>query len=165
MALKLLVDGIRSSLYELDATCFTHDYAASTSTTVANLLTKGVLGGSVAAYDTAAAYTVKPGNGTLRPVGLFLNDAAGHPYDNNHAVASNKLTILRDNASCEVDVYETKTTAEGTADLVYAVGDLLYCSTNGLLTKQSGIGGAVVIGVVTKVPTPSSPYLGLDMVL
>lgn len=161
--LKLMVDGVRSSLYELDKTCFTKDYTDVATSTITNTTTKGVLGGTVAGYGTAS-YTVVPCTNVIRPAGLFLNDAAGAAFDNNHAVASNKIAIVRQQASVEVDVYETKSAAEGNAALTYAVGDKLYASANGLLTKEASTDGTV-IGIVTKVPTTASPFLGLDMVI
>jgi len=64
-------------------------------------------------------------------------------------------------ASVEVDVYETRNAAAN-ADLTYAVGNLLYGSAQGFLTNET-TASAVLIGVVTKAPSTSSPTLGLDM--
>ena len=120
-----------------------------------------MLGGSVAAVSAGLDYTVVPGTNQLRPVGLFVNDAAGAAFENSPAVASGKVAVMKAMASVEVDVYETRNAAD-TADLVYAVGDLLYCSAQGLLTKEVSTEGTV-IGVCTKAPTTASPTLGLDM--
>ena len=160
--LKLLVDGVQSSLYELDATCFTKSYAAATTTSDRVKSTDvGVLAGTVAAYGTAS-YKVVPGTKTNRPVGLFLNNAQGAPFDNSAAVAANKIAIVRQMASVEVDVYETKSASEVSTELSYAVGDKLYASANGLLTKEASTDGTV-IGICTKIPTTASPFLGLDL--
>lgn len=155
--LRLLVDGVRSSMYELDATCFTKSYSAGNDT-IDSVMTRGVVGGSIAEIaDGGADYTVIPATGENAPVGLFLNDAAGAAFDNNHALASNKLGIVRQQASVEVDVYETD-------GITYKLGDKLYASADGLLTNVEST-NATVIGIVTKVATPSSPFMGVDMLI
>ena len=60
----------------------------------------------------------------------------------------------------EVDVYETRNAAD-TLDIVYAVGNLLYCSAQGFLTNEVST-DATVIGVITKAPSTASPTIGLD---
>ena len=102
-------------------------------------------------------YTVYPADGTsaYKAIGLFVNNAFGNPFDNSPAVASNKIAIAQKLASVEVDVYE---------DDEFAIGDKLYASTNGYLTKTAGA-DATVIGVVTKVPSASDPFLGLEMLI
>jgi hypothetical protein len=95
------------------------------------------------------------------PVGLFVNDAAGAAFENSPAVASGKIAVMKAMASVEVDVYETRNAADN-ADLTYVVGNYLYGSAQGFLTNET-TASAIVIGVVTKVPTTSSPTLGLDM--
>jgi hypothetical protein len=136
-----------NSLYELDKTCFTKQNSTDGS------LPFGVLGGTVAALKDGASYTVVPADGTNRPVGLFVNDAAGHPFDNNQAIASNKIAICQKMASVEVDIY---------ADVTFAIGDKLYADANGYLTNVKGT-DETVIGYVTKTPTASDPFLGLEM--
>jgi len=96
----------------------------------------------------------------LRLISLFVNDAAGAALENSPAVASGKVTVIKGQCSCEVDVYETQDAA-GAADLVYAVADLLYCSAQGLLTNEASSEGTVV-GLCTKAPSTSSPTIGLD---
>lgn len=135
-----------NSLYELDKSCFTKQNSTDGS------LPFGVLGGTVAALGENS-YTVVPANGTNKAIGLFVNDAAGHPFDNAPAVASNKIAIAQAMASVEVDIYE---------DEEFAVGDKLYASANGYLTKTKGEDDTV-IGYVTKVPTANDPFLGLEM--
>jgi hypothetical protein len=56
-------------------------------------------------------------------------------------------------ASVEVDIY---------ADVEFAIGDKLYADANGYLTNVKGA-NETVIGVVTKLPTTSDPFLGLEM--
>lgn len=135
-----------NSLYELDKSCFTKQNSTDGS------LPFGVLGGTVAALGENS-YTVVPADGKNKAIGLFVNDAAGHPFDNAPAVASNKIAIAQAMASVEVDIYE---------DEEFAVGDKLYASANGYLTKTKGEDDTV-IGYVTKVPTANDPFLGLEM--
>lgn len=162
MALTLLIRGHSSAIPELADVCYTKtNYGVHPNSTLSVNTPRGVLGGSVAAVSAGNDYTVVPGTDTIRPVGLFLNDAAGHPFENAPAVASGKVTVLKGQASCEVDVYETRNAAD-TADLVYQVGDFLYSSAQGYLTREVSTEGTI-IGVCTKVPSAASPTLGLDM--
>lgn len=135
-----------NSLYELDKSCFTKKNSDDGS------LPFGVLGGTVAALGENS-YTVVPADGKKKAIGLFVNDAAGHPFDNAPAVASNKIAIAQAMASVEVDIYE---------DEEFAIGDKLYASANGYLTKTKGEDDTV-IGYVTKLPTANDPFLGLEM--
>lgn len=161
--LNPLILGQRHSIHSASDACFTKDNSTSTSTTINASTPKGVLGGSVATYGSAD-YTVAPCTKTTKPVGLFLKDAAGAPFENSTAVASGKVTVIRGMASVEVDVYETQTAADADVALVYAIGDALYSSAGGLLTKEVST-DETIIGYVTKVPTTTSPLLGLDMAI
>lgn len=160
MALSYLIRSQNDAIKELDATCFTKvNYKPDTYTNdcITAYTPNGVLGGSVAAIS--ADYKAIPADGTNKPIGLFINDAAGRNWENNQALASNKITIAKGMASVEVDIYETDDYEGGT---VYHVGDYLYASAEGFLTNTVSADGTV-IGVVTKVPTTESPTLGLDM--
>lgn len=138
-----------NSLYELDKTCFTKQNSTDGS------LPFGVLGGTVAALSSNSSYTVVPGDGSALAVGLFVNNAAGNPFDNAPAVASNKIAIAQKMASVEVDVY---------ADVTFELGDKLYSDANGYLTNVAS-NNAQVIGIVTKLPTTADPFLGLEMTI
>jgi hypothetical protein len=163
MALKVLHEGQRSSLFAASATCFTKaNYGNNTNTTISINTPRGVLGGSVAAVSAGADYTVYPCDKDLTPLGLFMNDAAGAAFDNASAVASGKITVVK-YASVEVDVYETRNAADN-ADLTYACGNKLYSSVYGLLTNEAST-SAIVIGYVTKVPSATSPTLGLNLAI
>lgn len=166
MALTILIRGHLSSIPKLANVCFTKDnYGDGTNTTMSVNTPRGVLGGSVAAVAPAPSggdYVAVPGSNTLMPLGLFVNDAAGAAFDNAPAVASGKVTVMKGLASVEVDVYETQQAANHALALVYAVGQKLYASAAGLLTNEASSEGTV-IGVVTKIPTPASPTLGVDM--
>jgi hypothetical protein len=119
-----------------------------------------VLGGSVAGISPGLDYTAVPCTDTLRPIGQFVNDAAGAAFENSPAVASGKVAVIKGQPSVEVDVYETRDAADS-ADLTYAVGDLLYSSAQGFLTNETSTEGTI-IGLVTKAPSVSSPTIGLD---
>ena len=161
MALTILIRGQLSSIPVLSDDCFTKaNYGVHPNTTLSVNTPRGVLGGSVAAVSAGLDYTVVPGTDVLRPVGLFVNDAAGAAFENSPAVASGKVAVMKAMASVEVDVYETRNAID-TADLVYTVGDKLYCSAQGLLTNEQST-ELTVIGICTKRPTTASPTLGLD---
>ena len=162
MALTILIRGQLNSIPVLADVCFTKaNYGVNTNTTLSVNTPRGVLGGSIAAVSAGLYYTVVPMTTSLIPVGLFVNDAAGAAFENSPAVASGKIAVMKAMASVEVDVYETRNAADN-ADLTYVVGNYLYGSAQGFLTNET-TASAIVIGVVTKVPTTSSPTLGLDM--
>ena len=161
MALELLIRGYASSIPVLADVCFTKDNLGDgTNTTMSVNTPRGILGGSVA--SVGGDYVAVPGTRALSPIGLFMNDAAGSAFENSPAIASGKVAVMRGMASVEVNVFETQTAADHAVALVYNAGDKLYCSDNGLLTKEASTDGTV-IGIVTKVPTTVSPTLGLDM--
>ena len=162
MALSILIRGQLDSIPVLSDACFTKaNYGVNTNTTMSVNTPRGVLGGSIAALSAGLDYTVVPMTTSLMPVGLFVNDAAGAAFENSPAVASGKVAVMKAMASVEVDVYETRNAANS-GDLTYAVGTYLYGSAQGLLTNET-TASAIVVGVVTKAPSTSSPTLGLDM--
>lgn len=162
MALTILIRGQLNAIPVLSDACFTKaNYGVNTNSTLSVNTPRGVLGGSVAAVSAGLDYTVVPGTTSLEPVGLFVNDAAGAAFENAPAVASGKCTVMKGQASVEVDVYETQNAA-ATADLTYAVGEFLYSSDQGLLTNENA-GTQTVIAIVTKAPSTASPTLGIDM--
>ncbi len=162
-ALRILYSLIKDSIPVLSSDAFTQanpsvvTTPSAVSTTLPSNVKRGVLGGSVAftrpdiganavggAAQVSSAYVA----GT-RPLGLFINDAAGNAYENLPAAASGKGPFLR-GGSAGLKVYETQkqttnlysagswaTTGStvGTA-LTYNVGDKLYASVNGLLTND-----------------------------
>ncbi len=161
MALTILIRTQLNSIPVLSDDCYTkQNYGVHTNATLSVNTPRGVLGGSVAAVSPGLDYTAVPGTDLLRPIGLFVNDAAGAAFENSPAVASGKIAIIKGMASVEVDVFETRNVND-TLDLFYNVGDLLYCSAQGLLTNIPSTEGTV-IGVCTKAPSTQSPTLGLD---
>jgi hypothetical protein len=162
-ALRILYSMFKDSIPSLSPDGFTQNNpnvvttAAAVSTTIPVNVKKGVLGGSVAfvrpdigentvggAVLVSGAYVVN-----TRPLGLFINDAAGNAYENTPGPASGKGPFLR-GGSCGNKLYETakQTTNSysagtwstsggvvGTA-LVYSPGQKLYASVNGYLTND-----------------------------
>ena len=158
-ALRILYSLVKDTIPNLTGDAFTqaNPYnAANPSTTIPVNVKNGVLGGSVAFTrpDVAGGNYVGGPNAVIgargvagtRPLGLFINDALGNAFENTPGVASNKGPFLRGGA-VGVKLYETlvQTTVvnaplavpgvRGTA-LVYAEGDRLYASVNGLLTNR-----------------------------
>jgi hypothetical protein len=92
--------------------------------------------------------------------GIFINDAAGSPFENTPSVASGKCPMMTAFGSYETDIYETRNELNN-ANLAYAVGDKLYASQFGLITKDTT--GANVLGKVSKAYSATDPFLGFDL--
>lgn len=178
----------RNSVGALAADAFTqanpvvYTGASVKSTTLAGITKVGVLGGSVAFTRPQAGNNVIGGPAVnagpaflagIRPLGIFLNDAVGNAYENTPGVASGRGTYVCGSGTCiGVTLYETEHLQGGSAgtDLVYAAGDLLYASANGLLTNRSAdayetLQGATatIMGVVKAAPDANTPMLILDL--
>lgn len=149
-ALRILYSLIKDSIPTLADDGFTQDNppvvtaAANVSTTYPADVKKGVLGGSVAFLRPDVGSNVVGGAAVdgmgdyyvgTRPVGLFINDAKGGAYENTPAVSSGKCPFLR-GGSVGVKLYETQKQIGADDDLTYLVGDFVYASVNGLLTKN-----------------------------
>lgn len=152
-ALRILYSVIKDSVSALADDGFTQSNppvvtttsAVSTTLPAAGFRKSGVLGGSVAfvrpdkGQNIVGGAKTSPSVGT-RPLGLFINDAAGNAFENTPAPASGKCPYVR-GGTVGLKLYETavQTTVGGgvvgTA-LTYAVGDTLYASVNGYLTKR-----------------------------
>lgn len=168
MAMTILYEGIKNSLHDLEDAAFTQvNHLGSPqkeqNTTLSSDTPLGVLGGSVASLKGSRVVGAFVTNDF--PMGLFVNDATGRPYENTPGVASGKGVFLHGQGEVEVDVYETVTDDPTPVALTYAVGDLLYGSPNGLLTKENTGASQTAIGLVTKVPTATDPSLGLLLLL
>jgi len=173
--LTILYVGHRSSLGELNNAAFTKSNATGNPQLVNNqtLLqyqdTVGVLGGSVAA--SVGSDLIGPA-GAAGPsdavVGLFLNNAAGNPFENSPAAASGVGPYAFGMGTFEVDVFETCDTSGNPIQLPQ-VGEKLYSSQNGFLTTVRGLSGGVapsgatVIGIVTVAPSGSNLIMRFDM--
>ena len=129
MSLTILIRTQLDSIPVLSDDCFTkQNFGANAggNATLSINTPRGILGGSIAAISPGLDYTVVPCNLVLRPVGLFVNDAAGAAFENSPAVASGKVAVIKGLPSVEVDVYET--VDPQAVDIVYVVGNLLYSS-------------------------------------
>lgn len=178
----------RNSVGALTADAFTQAnpvvYTSGTvkSTTLANITKVGVLGGSVAFTRPQAGNNLHGGPAVnagpaflagIKPLGIYLNDAVGNAYENTPGVASGRgAYVCGSGSTIGVRIYETKQLQGGSAgtDLVYAAGDFLYASANGLLTNRSAdayevLQGATgtVMGVVKAAPDANTPMLILDL--
>ena len=153
--MSLIIDnrGKNNALFILAGVCFTKQNPAEVAGSNAPY---GVLGGSVAALSGERDFEVVPGDGTKLAVGLFLNNAEGDAFENAPAVASGKVTVIHDNASVRVDIYA--------AGVTFAVGDKLYSDANGYLTNVEST-NKQVIGICTKAPSASDPFLALEMAI
>ena len=128
----------------------------------------GILAGSVVAVGTESGTIVAAvgdtgfGGTANTPVGIALNSAVGYPYESSSGVASGKVPYIHGAGSVvATDIYETRNKAAA-ADLVYASGDKLYASENGLLTNEAGAEGTV-IGVCLSAPSSSDPFMVVQM--
>jgi hypothetical protein len=148
---------------------------ANKSTTLASITKTGVLGGSVAftrpdvGNNFLGGPTFAAATSGVRPLGIFLNDSLGNPFENTPGVASGRAPYAHGSGSCVgVSIYETKNLGSNAA-LVYAPGDFLYASHNGLLTNVSASNNAfessfpTIIGVVKVAPDANSSLLVFDL--
>lgn len=178
--------GIRNSLGILTADAFTQDTppivtaAANKSTMLSGITKKGVLGGTVAftrpdigngyhggPVQVGAAYVAGQ-----KPLGIFINDALGNPFENTPGVASGRGPYINGMASVGVTLWETQQQVGGSGALTYAAGDKLYASVNGLLTNvhddayEYNVAGnpePTVVGIVKVAPDANNSLLVLDM--
>jgi len=155
--------GIRSSLTTLQAAAFSRVNYNNPSFTrsmgrVSATTPNGALGGMLA--KIVGDYEVGIYDGADPVYGIFLNDAAGSPFENTPAVASGKLAIMVGHGEYETDLYET-VKEDGTALATAwsaAINLPLYASDFGMLTTENT--GSGVVGLVTKVPSASNVFLG-----
>lgn len=187
--LHILYLGTRNTLGVLTTDAFTQanppivTAGANKSTTLTGITKVGVLGATVAftrpdignnfiggPVQVAAAYAA-----AQKPLGLFLNDALGNAFENTPGVASGRGPYLCGGASCAVSLWETQQQISASTTLVYAAGDLLYASVNGLLTNriqdayqynvtsQNDPDFVTVMGVVKVAPDANNTLMVLDL--
>ena len=138
---------------------------------------KGILAGSVVAVIGSNMIGPCAGDSTLtndKAVGIAVNDAVGNPFESSSAVASQRVVYAHGSGTVfQTDIYETVAT-DGTTALVYAAGDLMYSSQNGLLTNPGGLANVVtasaaqlqrntVVGILLKIPTSTDPFMTVQM--
>ncbi len=193
-ALRVLYSVIKDTITVLASDGFTQNNpnvvttTAHKSTTIPVNVKRGTLGGSVAftrpdvGSNTVGGAVLVAGNYVVgtRPLGLFLNDAVGNPFENTPAVGSGKSPFVR-GGSVGVKLYETQRQIGGSTALTYAVGDRVYASVNGFVTNRwqdsyeaqwittaasgSGAAGAAIepdvtlLGTVLAPPDSSNPEL------
>jgi len=152
-ALRILHVGIRNTVGILtdDAFLQTNPPTITTPATVstsAGMVTSvfGVLGGSVAFTrgDVGPNYVGGPGavpggpgsNGIL-PIGVFINNAAGRPYENTPGPASGIGPYVSGMGTYGNSLYETRAiVANAALTTAYAAGQFLFASQNGYLTNE-----------------------------
>ena len=150
-ALRILHVGIRNTVGILTDDAFTQTNPPTITTDVstsAGMVTSvfGVLGGSVAFTrgDIGSNYVGGPGavpggpgsNGIL-PIGVFINNAAGRPYENTPGPASGIGPYVSGMGTYGNSLYETRAIVAGAAlTAAYAAGQFLFASQNGYLTNE-----------------------------
>lgn len=166
-ALRILHLGIRNTTTVLTDDAFTQTNppvvtTTSTISTQVNTTIHGVLSGSVAFSRPDQGTNYVGGNVEgladalqetfVRPLGLFINDAAGAPYQNTPAAASGKGPYVSGQGTYGSQLFETQALAGLAglligAELTYINGMELIASRNGYLMPRSTIntaGSAVV---------------------
>jgi len=183
--------GVRNALGILTADAFTQDTppivttAANVSSTLSGITKKGVLGATVAftrpdigngyiggPVQVGAAYV-----SYINPLGIFINDALGNPFENTPGVASGRGPYLSGQGTLGVTIWETQRQVGGNTALTYTAGDRLYASVNGLLTNRvedayeyqtggssAGVAtGVTVMGMVKVSPDADNSLLVFDL--
>ena len=187
--IQLFHMGCRNALGIATADAFTQanppivTTAANVSTTLTGITSLGVLGATVAftrpdagngfiggPIQVGAAYVA-----AQKPLGLFLNDAAGNAFENTPAVASGRIPYVSAQSVVGVSLWETQQQIGGSAALTWAAGDFVYASVNGLLTNriedayQYNVVGqndpdfVTVMGVVKVAPDANNSLMVVDM--
>jgi len=163
-ALRLLHVGVRNTVGILTDDAFTQTNPpivtapASTISTNVDTSVLGVLSGSVAFTrpDQGSNYVGGPNEpaGALnalctKPLGLFINNAAGYAYENQPAAASGKGPYVSAMGTYASQLFETQAPAAVGAyaqgdDLQYTTGMGLMASRNGfLIPTLDSAGGAL----------------------
>lgn len=188
---QLLHAGLRNSVGLLTPDAFTQanppivTTTAYKSSTLASISKVGVLGSTIAFTRPdvgnnymggpiliAAAYVAGQ-----KPLGIFLNDALGNPYENTPGVASGRGPYVCGYGCVALSLYETKVQLGGSAGnaITYAVGDKLFAGPNGLVTNvladayeynvpaQNDIKYVTTIGIVKAIPDANSALLVIDL--
>ena len=155
--------GNRNTLMTLEAAAFSRVNYSNPAFTrafgrISAATPNGALGGMVA--KLTGDYEAGIYNGSGCTLGVFVNDAAGQPFENTPAVASGKLSIMTEPGEYETDLYETVNENNTPLAVAWAaaIGLPLYASDFGLLTTEST--GSAIVGYVTKTPSANNVFLG-----
>lgn len=163
-ALRILHVGIRNTVGVLtdDAFIQTNPPRVATDVTTSagmNTAVLGLLGGSVAFTrgDVGSNYVgsvpgvaVAVGVATVRPLGVFINNAAGRPYENTPGPASGVGPYVSAMGTYGNSLFETFNIADGAA-LDYVAGNILVASQNGYLTNVSANNNCFEQGTYTTI--------------
>jgi hypothetical protein len=186
---QIFHEGIRNSLGILSADAFTQSNppvvttTANVSTTLAGISKKGVLGGTVAftrpdagnGYHGGAVLISTAYSATLKPLGIFINDALGNPYENTPGIASGRGPYLCGRGTVGLALWETQNQIANSNAITYAAGNILYASVNGLVTNNSadsyewnvsGQGSLpyqTIIGIVKVAPDANNSLMVVDL--
>lgn len=190
---QILHEGIRNSVGILTADAFTQANPAivavvgpptTISTQLAGITKRGVLGGTVAFSrpDAGNGYQggpVQVGGAYVaaqKPLGLYINDSLGNAFENTPGVASGRGPYLSGKGTVAVSLWEThQQIVPNAVPLVYAAGNRLYASVNGLLTNriedayeynvagQNDADFVTVMGIVKVAPDANNTLMVLDL--
>lgn len=145
-ALRILHVGIRNTVGILTDDAFTQTNPPKVTTAGSisqsagmNTAVLGVLGGSISftRADVGSNYVGGPtavGVGGVRPLGFFINNAVGRPYENTPGPASGIGPYVSAMGTYGNSLYETEN-LDTLAALTYTTGDFLYASQNGYITN------------------------------
>ena len=191
-SLRILHVGIRNTVgvitdeafEQTNPPIFTTELGGATSTISDQVSTTifGVLSGSVAFTRPDIDENVIGGPSALgggilcRPLGVFINHAAGYSFENTPAAASNKCPYVSAQGTYANSLFEDKRVADGAggaavgaAAVTYACGDQLFASVNGYLTSETADGHEVnnglvnsLIGIVKMAPDNTQDELVYD---
>jgi len=192
-SLRILHVGIRNTVgvitdeafEQTNPPIFTTELGTATSTISDQVSTTifGVLSGSVAFTRPDIDENVIGGPSALgaailcRPLGVFINHAAGYSFENTPAAASNKCPYVSAQGCYANSLFEDKRVADGAggaavaaaAVTAYAAGQQLFASVNGYLTNETADGheqnnglANSVIGIVKMAPDNTQDELVYD---
>jgi len=166
-ALRILNLGIRNSIGVATDDAFTQANPVGTSSNVSakvDVTKVGVLSGSVAFVrpDIGSNYVGGPGTSGIktaiaastsqwqgyRALGIFINSAAGNPYENTPGVASGVLPYVSGMGTYGNALYETFN-LNSAAALTYIPGVPLIASLNGFLMPLYNAGSSTKIDLTT----------------
>lgn len=163
-ALRILNLGVRNSVGVLTTDSFTQNNppvvtTVGTISTQVNTQLTGILSGSVAYTrpDGGANFVGGPTEAAgavnaqfIRPLGCFINDANGYPYENLPAQASGKGPYVSSQGTYGNGLFETQIIggtitgfAAGSA-IPYVTGQFLMASRNGYLMPTGAYDGGGV---------------------
>lgn len=141
------------------------------STTLAGITSVGVLGSSIAftRSDAGNGFIGGPTASGELPLGIFINDAIGNPFENTPGVASGRAPYYAGLGCFGLSLWETQNLNSGAA-LVYGVGDKLFASKNGLVTNvaadnnlHEAAATATLIGVIKVAPDADNSLMVIDL--